>query len=245
MGTTNGGSTWTSQEPPAAVDGLFAVACPSTTVCEAGGYTGGSVQFGSSIMIGSTNGGATWTTQTLPSDIGNDISDIVCPSTMVCEAVATGYDGVDFDGFPDEGSILSTTDGGSTWAASTTPSDTGAISNIVCPSATVCELVGEASSEAAVIVGTTDSGATWTTQATLAETTQDFGGAGIACASATTCEAAAYGYEGGSLLGTNNGGATWTPQTLPSGVDNLYNLACPSTTVCEGVGEPVPIRPLS
>ena len=142
--------------------------------------------------------------QSLPSAIGNVLWDIVCPSTTVCEAVAIGYDGV-YDGFPPAGNILSTTNGGVTWTESTVPSDTGAITKIVCPSTTVCETVGQNSSDAAVILGTTNGGSTWTTQTTLAGSTQGFVG-DIACASTTVCEAAGDGYSGGAVLGTTNGG---------------------------------------
>ncbi len=36
-----------------------------------------------------------------------------------------------------------------------------------------------------------------------------------------------------ALMGTTNGGMTWVQQSLPTGIEDMANIACPSVSVCE------------
>ena len=208
MGSTNGGSTWTAQSVPAGITGLYDVVCASTAVCEAGGFSGQSLMGGAPVVVGTTNGGATWALQTLPSDMGNYVADIVCPTISACISVGYGDSGT-YTGFPAVGAMAGTTNGGATWTLQTLPSDTYQIGSLVCPSANVCETLGENGADAAVVLGTTNGGTTWTVQTTLTSSTQNFSGA-IVCASTQVCEALGTATSGSVILGTTSGGVTWT-----------------------------------
>ena len=219
MGTTDGGTNWTTQTLPSGVFDVSGVACPSTNVCEAAAAPADGVEGG--IVLGTTDGGSTWTTQTLPSGAGG-ISDIVCPSTNVCEAAGgNGSDGA---------IALGTINGGSTWTIQTLPvRGIYGLSDIVCPSTTVCEAAGfTAEAEVAdVIVGTTNGGTTWVTQ-TIPSGIAFIAYLDLACPSASVCEAVGGNDSGGAVvLGTTNSGTTWTTQTVPSSIYDVSEVVCP------------------
>ena len=120
--TTNGGANWAAVFSfPYAVSNLFAVSCPSPSVCTTvGGTTGpgeSSGDFGPGVgpgvVLNSTDGGAVWTPQGLPA--GTGLSAVSCASTSACEALGSDpYVGAPF--------IVGTTDGGATWQSQTAPS---------------------------------------------------------------------------------------------------------------------------
>jgi predicted acyl esterase len=63
--------------------------------------------------------------------------------------------------------------------------------------------------------------------------------AAVSCASTSVCEA--FGSSNTSnaavAVGTTNGGATWQSQNLPSGLLDVKQLSCPSTSQCVAVGQ--------
>ena len=219
--------TWTSQTVPSTAGELHDVSCPTVSDC----YTvGGNGESPGNTVIATTDGGTRWTTQTLPSTAGY-LDGIACPSPSTCYAVAPG-------------TLVTTTDGGSMWDNITSSPTFPSMNSIVCPSTSTCYGVG-----GDTIFFTTDSWTTWTSQ------TEDVAGGdldGIACPSLSDCYAVGDG--GGDsetpvpssfIFATTDGGTTWTSQTLPTGapttwsptgVATLYDISCPSTTVCYSVG---------
>ena len=122
LGTNNGGASWTEQTTPALSGFGLDIVCPSTTTCEAAG---------SGVLLGTTDGGAVWTSQSAPA--GVYLLDVECSSTTTCEA--GGNTGGQFG----SAAVIGTTNGGTTWSAQTLPTGIGNyVSNIVCPSSSVC-----------------------------------------------------------------------------------------------------------
>jgi len=238
LGTTNGGATWTAQTTPSGMYVQEDVACASTTVCEAAGYTG-SLSPGSdgAAIIGTTNGGATWTLQTVPTKIGAYTGDLECPSSSVCYAAAYGYSGV-YTGFPQAGTILNTTDGGTTWNTQTLPSGALVLSNFACPSSTTCEAVGAIGDGGpADLFGTANGGTTWTDQGSFASYNWNISET-MACSSPSICVVAGTNYSAtngpsmATIMGTTDGGTTWTTQTVPASITGISDLVCGSATAC-------------
>ena len=239
--TTNGGANWAAVFSfPYAVSNLFAVSCPSPSVCTTvGGTTGpgeSSGDFGPGVgpgvVLNSTDGGAVWTPQALPAGTG-PLSAVSCASTSACEALGSDpYVGAPF--------IVGTTDGGATWQSQTAPSGIQYLTQIACPSTSACTGIGETSAGPAII-GTTDGGTTWTTETAppgLAYLDS------IACPSVTECTAVgetnvSSPTPNAAIVATTDGGSTWTTDTPPSGVNALTSVACPTVSNCIAIAGPL------
>jgi photosystem II stability/assembly factor-like uncharacterized protein len=102
------------------------VSCPTAEVCEAAGVSStGNVGF----LLRTVTAGATWKLQKAPAGVSS-LSDVVCPSTQICEASGTKASL--------KGAALVTTDGGSSWTSQTLPTTVAALTGLSCPSAVVC-----------------------------------------------------------------------------------------------------------
>ena len=127
FGTTDGGSTWTSESIPSIplFDGLNSVSCASATTCVAGGYTGDN----SGVTITTTDGGLSWSAGSVPAGI-TDITAVSCDSLSDCAAVEYGS------------VILTSTDQGVNWTSEPAPTGTNALAGIDCPELGECLAVG-------------------------------------------------------------------------------------------------------
>jgi photosystem II stability/assembly factor-like uncharacterized protein len=152
-----------------------------------------------------------------------------CPSITVCFAVG------------DQGTILSTINGGTTWTPQTPYSNTF-LTGVSCPSTTTCFAVGatldgEGGFARSIVLVTTDGGSTWFPQSFSTA----YYLAGVSCPSATTCYAVGNSNiqvpwpPYAVILGTTDAGSTWTVQTSITGT-SLYSVSCPSTSTCFAVG---------
>jgi len=239
--TTNGGANWAAVFSfPYAVSNLFAVSCPSPSVCTTvGGTTGpgeSSGDFGPGegpgVVLNSTDGGAEWTPQALPAGTG-PLSAVSCASTSVCEALGSDpYVGAPF--------IVGTTDGGATWQSQTAPSGIQYLTQLSCPSTSACTGIGETPA-GPVIIGTADGGATWTTETAPPGLTYLYS---IACPSVTECTAVgetnvSSPTPNAAIVVTINGGSTWTTETPPSGVYTLTSVACSTVLNCIAIAGPL------
>src|SRR5262249_20072549 len=109
------------------------ISCPTATTCYAVGATSSAPWYSKFLASGawgtdstfykSTDGGQTWA----PSN--GDMTSIVCPSASNCIEAGAG------------GRIKVTTDSGNTWTASSDPFNK-TLTNLSCPSSTVCYAVG-------------------------------------------------------------------------------------------------------
>jgi len=207
--TTDNGKRWVLGEAlSAGITELTAIACRSTSVCEAAGD--------SALAVQTTDGGARWVSETLPAGAAG-VEAIACPSTRICEAV-------------DGDLAFRTTDGGRTWVSGTLPSGSGQAEAIACPSTSVCEVVGQSSDLA---MRTTNGGKSWVSQpATGVEGFNAF-----SCPSASVCEAIGVSSAGlEESLRTTDGGARWVGQKLPYNLGDIDAIACASASACEAVG---------
>jgi photosystem II stability/assembly factor-like uncharacterized protein len=249
--TTNGGASW-AEQPIGAYDAyaIDVVACSSIAVCEAGEGTASSV-------LSTTNGGTTWVAATtFPPSLGRaPFSGLACLTASFC--LGTMYLG-------ESSAILRTTDGGKIWVNVGSPLAAKEIlTGLACPSASVCEAVGEVDSTSggAVAIRTTDGGLKWTGGARFPSNIA--GLTGVACPTTTTCEAvgSSFTYTSGYsvlacpgsrtcpeasgsaskpsypyALRTTDGGARWVGTKIPTSTGFLSAIACPTPSICEAVG---------
>ncbi len=172
-GTTSGGRAWFPQHLPTLTGALGSIACPTTTTCHAVGTTGGAF---------TTDGGQSWQNQPLPNEFS--AISLACPSTTSCLAVGAAQS---------RSTIMTTSDGGTTWAPGSLPKGLGRIilDSVSCSQGEVCEAVGNhltSSYKAAgppVLLGSSDGGSAWTSQ--LAPSGTKFMGDAIACSSGPVC----------------------------------------------------------
>ncbi len=214
-----------------------AVACPSSSMCIAGGQ--------GAVALRTTNGGRTWVGEMLPSGV-TEITGVACPSKSVCEAI--GHDSATSGA---TAALLRTTDGGVSWVSEKLPAGmggtvTGSVTStvlnaIACPSKSICEAVGgfgNSSGEVVVALRTTDGGRSWVRRTIPGNGTVS----AVACPSASTCEALFRVNGPGTevVLRTTNGGKSWSRKTVLPGNVGLEVIACPSTSTCMAGGDVYP-----
>lgn len=199
------------------------------------GYTNNLTFVSVGVIVGTTNGGKSWKRQVIPPGT-KSLNAIACPTASHCLAVSFGF--TDYN-LLDYGAVLGTTDGGRTWDIDSLPTSPLSVSQaeaVACPSVTLCYLGGTggtATTGGNVIFGSDTFGATWTAQKLPRSLTRDGGSVtGLACATATTCEAA---NDFGNAMVTTNG-STWTAQPVSHTVSSFGGVACVSNGVCKAVG---------
>ena len=214
-----------------------AVACPSSSMCIAGGQ--------GAVALRTTNGGRTWVGEMIPSGV-TEITGVACHSKSVCEAI--GHDSATSGA---TAALLRTTDGGVSWVSEKLPAGmggtvTGSVTStvlnaIACPSKSICEAVGgfgNSSGEVVVALRTTDGGRSWVRRTIPGNGTVS----AVACPSASTCEALFRVNGPGTevVLRTTNGGKSWSRKTVLTGNVGLEVIACPSTSTCMAGGDVYP-----
>lgn len=204
-----------------------ALACPSTSVCVAGGNA--------AVGLRTTDGGKRWAGEMLPYGV-TELVAIACPTTSVCEAVAR-------DSTVANEVLLRTTDGGKSWVVEKLPrglqgDQSGSVTaaqftSIACSSQSVCVAVGtygDSAGEVPVAVRTTDGGARWVRKHLPGNGTVN----AVSCPSRSTCEAVfrANGPGQAEVLRTTNGGANWSRKILLTGNVGLLAVSCTSNLTC-------------
>jgi hypothetical protein len=217
--TVNGGSTWASQTVPTTIGSLQAISCEFALDCVAVGLT----STDAAAIVSTVDGGTTWLSQSVPAKV-DLIQEVDCNPTF-CVAVGSGS----FTGTADV--LITSVDGGTTWTAYGVGSDAGGggLNDVTCASSSDC-LVSNGD-----IYQTNDVGSTWTAQ-TLP--TGPVGTPSIACPSVMECFTtdAFLGTVNDQIGVTTNGGSSWSLQAIPA-VEQLNEIACPSTTQCVVVGD--------
>ena len=206
---------------PASSLTLDGIACPTSEACFAVGET--TVKTG--MVLSTRNDGITWQQQMVPDGV-SVLRAVSCISITVCVAVGGT-------------SVITTLNGGVTWGAQSLGS--GSLYAVTCIAPFECVVAGENVPAASRChSGSTftslNGGQTWTTTAL-----DCFVPAGIACATSSRCELVGSQYNGaeqiGEILGTADAGRHWQRQyTLSRTNTRLNGVACPSTLVCEAVG---------
>lgn len=236
IGTTDGGTTWTSQVLPDAASAMNGVSCSSITTC----MTVGSTLLPGSVVAVTTDGGATWTDASSGLQDSN-LSSVSCPSASACWVAGTSFDGTD-------AVMAATSDGGATWTSQTLPDGTPPLATVDCPSATSCWAVSAnvvigpiiGGSSLFSIVATGNGGASWSTQSTDSTIT---GVNALTCPSSSTCWATGETSSAFAVLSmagvtlTGPGGTTTTtqaPTTTSTAPGSTTSTQPPSTTTTVG-----------
>jgi photosystem II stability/assembly factor-like uncharacterized protein len=158
--TTDGGATWVAQATPTGTKPtVTGISCSSATSCVAVAQDFNCFDEGDdpcpagTVAVVSTDDGSHWSGSTVPADINLD--SVACPPDGTC--VAVGYDGVQ-NGYlgGGGGSLLTSSDHGVSWVLGTLPADTGALSDVSCPSANRCYAVGVGTGNVGALILTTN-----------------------------------------------------------------------------------------
>lgn len=151
---------------------------------------------------------------------------VMCPTASLCVAV-----GADVNS---SGIAATTSNGGSTWTSSITPSGLPELKSVSCSSAGQCVAVGSG-----VAISSVDGGATWSAHSITNSNTELLG---VSCASDTqTCVAVGVvPNDGGPLNGvivtSSDSGATWTVPSTKFPLGALGGVSCTSGNFCVAVG---------
>ncbi len=162
------------------------------------------------LIFGSAEASAdTWSSET--SGTTQQLNSGRCTSSSNCMAVGNN------------GTLIATTNGGSSWASLTSGLTSG-LESISCPSSSNCVAVGVSGH----IIATTSGGSSWSSQTSGVSVAMY----GVSCTSTSDCWAVG---ASGTILVTTNGGSSWSAQT--SGVTStLQSVWCASSSDCWAVG---------
>jgi hypothetical protein len=221
VGTTS--VTWKTDGGLTGVSTVSALTCPTTTSCYALGKTSAGPTILSLVATGSS-----WSADTLPTTPSavSTVSQLACHSTTCFVLGSTSSRAL----------VLSLSTGSTTtWIEDTVPT-VSTLTQIKCPSTTVCYAVGTASTTATIlslwsVTGTTNK-VTWTTDTLPSAVTAL---TLLKCPSTSACYATGSSAAGPvivSLLTATN----WTTDSLPSTVKSLSGLTCTSSSQCAATG---------
>ncbi len=238
IGTQNGGSTWSQLYfiprqggANGANDGI--TSCVSSEICFWAP--------GDDVVYKTTDGGQAWVPEALPSTFSismsqtdgpvNGVNALSCADALDC-TLGGNIDST--SNSSQEGVILSTADGGTTWSlVSASPTLAGML-DMACPAGSAwCIWTGASpyGSEGGYS-GTPASGATL-------PGVSDYLWNSVSCPNASDCWIVGQSRTGTvSIWATTNGGVSWTSQTPPSGF-SLYDqpiISCATSSVCFATG---------
>lgn len=227
--TSDTAAHWTEESVPADTPSGFpkeAVTCASTAQCLA--YSTGQLNGIASVLytafLGTTDGGTTWTTRPVDNFGGSNVTDPTCVAPRSCYAIR------------DLSSIIRSTNDGASWktvpGSGWPPRTCGGcasaeLDDLSCPSA--CFVVGQSASNAFEF-GRSSEGGTRIDRVALLPGVRGRGGYLVSCATAQTCMVA--NLFGTMVLTTTDAGAKWVTRSLPTAVDTVHAMSCPSTNVC-------------
>ena len=244
VSTADGGRTWsTVSDLPKDVTRLESITCPIATSCIA---VGTSTDEDRGVAFTTNSSGSGWHPLSLPDGLSGP-SLVDCPTSQICVIEGTKEAVVGDPSAGEEISIVTTTDGGETWASGALP--TGPLpqgvpdyTSLICPSSTRCLLAGDSTppdgSPSGFIIATSDGGKSWAALAPPQGTTILNA---IACPTPTDCVIVGGGFEarGGSLqdiLTTSRSGQDWISRPVPAAVTGLTSVSCASIRWCVAVG---------
>jgi len=214
---------FTAVTPPAGVQALVGVTCPTTTRCWAVGSTTatGKAPSGAAVVT-TTDGGATWRVQPVPATVGY-LSGIACTGVRTCTAV--GQVGTDGAG---PGAVLTTADGGTTWMLQVVPAGTSDVTAVSCVTGGRCTALASISGRVTSLSATATGGA-WVAGGALPTTVS--AGTALSCTDAGHCWATGsspidVGHVAGVVAATADGGATWALQPVPNATGPLHGISC-------------------
>lgn len=223
--STNDGSSFTSVVLPSGTPALSSVSCVEPGTC---------VAVGGDDILHSGDNGSTWNAQQI-SQFGSGTFETFhgasCQSAALCLVV-----GIVTLSSPalNQGIIMVSNDGGSTWALDKLPGPISGISSVACATPARCIAVGSN------VLVSSDGGVTWVLTPVNGGSGQLFS---IACPSTTECVAVGPNAAGalnpadpGNAIISTDGGNTFSAVTLPASTVAVYEVSCSSSTSCTAAG---------
>jgi hypothetical protein len=246
-GALAAGATWTvADSPNATLPGgqLESVSCSAPSACTAvGKYLNTS---GLTVTLAERWDGSAWRKQPTPNPPGDTTSSVVpellgvsCPTGNFCAAVGEYQQ-------PFGSASLAETWNGHQWTMPSFPvpagSDSPALAQVSCTSATFCEAVGTFIDSD----GNTDplaaawNGTSWNLQPTPG-LPDPAGFTAVSCTSPSFCEAWAGGNPSnpGPEVAEQWNGTAWQLQAVPSSATAVNSVSCASAAFCEAIGPDV------
>lgn len=235
VATKNGGRTWRGQHVTGgSTPELSGVSCPTKADCMAVGSNGASLP-GSGVVLATTDGGATWNPVAAPTGALTVVA-VTCASVSSCLVIVN------------DGTLIwsaISTDFGQAWQRQgNLPFLFQAGDDLSCTSGG-CLVAGYAPTGTGTGEGaiglSTDGGHTWS----LASVPNGIGVLRSAtCSDATDCLAGGSTSTSvndvvpaqGALLHSADSGHTWQPANGAPPVGDVFDIECPSATVCAMVG---------
>ncbi len=282
--STDGGHAWRPSRLPSPPTSIAALACPTTTECLAVGVRGDPEVRSRLAIEVSRDAGASWSAAPLPAPLetaafGNRLMAVACASALDCVAVGeatstapppsngctpptcvAGSSGP--EGFTYGPLVLTTADGGATWAPVPVTGAFRSAAQVACTPTDACQVAGlgythcvpttpggrTCSSAGSMLggdlgtSGATTSPPTATTGAWATETVpaDSFTLNSVACPGETTCLVVGQSADStrghGVVLLTTDAGAVWTTRPAPAGSILLASISCVSTRDCVVTG---------
>jgi Tfp pilus assembly protein PilV len=236
---SSSGDTWNVIGLPAAFTRLNQLVCTSSLACVAVGSGGGVGLVASGPIYGT--GGApaagTWVLSNAPTGFTlSSLNQVACPAALACMAFGTGTVGGNLGPIIVSGSPVIPANGlGSVlnWTRDANPTPApNSFTQLVCPSAATCLVVGTSGTKAIIDSGTP--GVATMTNDALPTTTTSL--SQLACPSGGVCVAIGSGTSGPVILsGTIGTPDTWSPPAasgIPSSIYSVSAITCPNATVC-------------
>lgn len=139
--STDFGHTWEREgDLPPGLQDAGKLSCVAGGACLVTGFTATTAGHGQGAIAISTDGGVTWTAAALPAGTGL-VQGAFCATISSCLAVGTTSTTVSAV-VPAQGALLTSDDGGHTWARTAAAPPIDDIYGIDCPSPVVCAMVG-------------------------------------------------------------------------------------------------------
>jgi photosystem II stability/assembly factor-like uncharacterized protein len=224
------------QPAPAGTGELSAVSCANARRCWAVGIAGPNpapVAVGTTVIVATTNGGVSWRAEHVAGRSVPQLSGVSCPTVTRCMAV--GSNGASL---PGSGVVVTTTNAGSTWAPTTSPTNALAVTSVACTDSSSCTAI------------VSDGTLTWSAHSDdFGQSWQQEGGLpslflpgnGLTCVGSGSCLVAGYvptntGHGEGAVALTTDGGHTWALASVPAGMGLLQSTACLTASQCVVAG---------
>jgi photosystem II stability/assembly factor-like uncharacterized protein len=235
IATTDGGRTWTEDSIPRDTYSFNALSCSTFSDCVAVGTLPTNAGYRTYVaqVMTTTDAGVHWRAERIAS--ASDLTDVQCASPLDCMAVGEFQRG----SRSERAVVLTSTDGGRSWATRTLRGVQGIIDGLSCTTPRSCELVGTARPADGYGVAfaglTTDGGASWSSQTLPAGVD---GLSGVSCGSRRACVAVGGDLASGQsvVVRSTDRGSTWREEAAPSHATSLVGISCATSRDCVAVG---------